>query len=106
MLVFFMRFLREPLAIPESKFIARVICYTNNGIAQQDIEDYWLHKLALPRTALRKTIVNVQPSSSKRRGRKLLYGVCVLSVHSVRAVQHVYGAIQEYVGIDKPEWVL
>lgn len=106
MLVFFMRFLRESLVIPESKFIARVICYTNNGISQRDIEDYWTEKLNLPRTALRKTIVNIQPTSSKRRGRKLLYGVCVLSVHSVQAVQHVYGAIQEYVGIDKPEWVL
>jgi hypothetical protein len=106
MLVFFIRFLRESLAIPESKFIARVICYTNNGISRRDIEDYWIEKLKLPRAALRKTIVNVQPISSKRRGRKLLYGVCVVSVHSVREVQHVYGAIQEYVGIDKPEWVL
>lgn len=106
MLVFFTRFLRESLTIPERKFIARVICYTNNGIPLETIEDYWLQTLSLPRAALRKTIINVQPVSSKRRGRKLLYGVCVLSVHSVRAVQHVYGAIQEYVGIDKPEWVL
>jgi hypothetical protein len=106
MLSFFMRFLRESLHIPEAKFRARVICYTNNGIVRQDIGAYWLSRLTLPQSALLRTTENVQPSSSQQRGRKLIYGVCVLSVHSVKAKQHIYGAIQEYIGIDKPEWVL
>jgi len=106
MLTFFIQFLRETLQIPDTKLSARIICYTNNGVSLQEIEDYWLTILALPRTALRKTTVNTQPKSSHQRGRKLVYGVCVLTVHSVQAVQHVYGAIQEYIGIDKPEWLL
>lgn len=46
--------------------------------------------------------VNKQPTSSQQKGRKLPYGVCEVSVQSTKAVQHVFGAIQEYSGIDKP----
>ncbi|MEP7291210.1 MAG: hypothetical protein ABI835_05480, partial [Chloroflexota bacterium] len=106
MLSFFIKFLRESLCVSETKLSARIICYTNNGVSIQEIESYWLNKLSLQRTALRKTTDNAQPKSSQQRGRKLMYGVCVLSVHSVKAKQHVYGALQEYIGIDKPEWVL
>jgi hypothetical protein len=35
----------------------------------------------------------------------LPYGVCAIRVHRTRAVQHIFGAIQEYAGIDKPEWL-
>ena len=36
---------------------------------------------------------------------KLPYGTCRLSVHSTAIVQHIYGAIQEYAGFDRPEWL-
>ena len=36
---------------------------------------------------------------------KLPYGVCTLKVHSTQAVQHIYGAIQEYAGFDQPAWL-
>jgi hypothetical protein len=36
-------------------------------------------------------------------GTSSLYGVCEL--HSTRVVQHIYGAIQEYAGFDKPAWL-
>jgi len=41
----------------------------------------------------------------QQKGRKLRYGVCEISISSVQHMQHIYGAIQEYVGIDRPEWV-
>lgn len=106
MLAFFCRFLREALSVPDEKMTVRVICYTNNGISVDEIETYWLTLLGLPRECLRRTIVNQQPKSSRQRGRKLMYGVCVLYVHSTHLVQHFYGAIQEYAGIDKPAWIL
>src|SRR5262249_26516740 len=106
MLRFYIRFLRESLWVTDAEMVIRINCYTNNGLNVEQIEDYWLDVLQLPRSCLRKTIVNNQPISSKQRGRKLIYGVCVLSVHQTRRIQHVLGAIQEYAGIDKPEWLL
>jgi transposase-like protein len=103
---FYVRFLRQSLQINEIDIVLRIYCYLGNGIAQQDIEDFWLTKLELSQECLRKTVVNPQPKSSQQKGRKLLYGVGTVSVFNTRLVQHVFGAIQEYTGIDKPEWLL
>ncbi len=102
----FIRFLRQSLHVPDEQMNIRAICYTNNGVSVEEIETYWLNLLELPAHCLRRTTVNVQPASSRQRGRKLIYGVCVLSVYRVRIAQRIFGAIQEYIGIDKPEWVL
>lgn len=81
------------------------MCYLNNGISQEDIENFWMEVLNLPGECLRKTTVN-QPISSQQHGRKLLYGTCDVAVLETRIVQHVFGAIQEYTGIEKPEWLM
>ena len=106
MLVFFMRFLCECLHVADDDVVIHINCYTDNGLSIVDIEKYWLSLLRLPSTSLRKSVVNQPPISSSQRGRKLPYGVCAISVYKTRLVQHVYGAIQEYIGIDKPEWLL
>jgi len=103
MISFFAKFLRESLHVSDEKININIACYTNNGVSVGEIENYWLSLLTLQRPCLKKTIVNTPPISSKQRGRKLLYGVCTLSVYSTQLVQHVLGAIQEYIGIDKPE---
>jgi hypothetical protein len=104
---FFCKFLREALDVDNDTITIRIMCYTNNGITQEEIESFWLNKLNLPATSLRKTTVNVQPQSGQQRGRKLPCGVCTLHViRSTRHLQHIYGAIQEYTGIDKPDWLL
>jgi hypothetical protein len=105
MLVIFIKFLRESMNIPDEKLKLRINCYLNNGLTQYEIEQYWLDILAVPREQLRQTIINDQPKSSQQKGRKLRYGVCVIAVSNVRFIQHIYGAIQEYSGIDKPEWL-
>ncbi len=105
MLSFYIRFLREALQVQTDDIVVHVNCYLNNGLLLDEIETYWLNLLQLPRSCMRKTIVNAQPRSSQQKGRKLLYGVCALTVHKTQLVQHVYGAIQEYTGIDKPEWL-
>jgi hypothetical protein len=43
--------------------------------------------------------------SKRKRVGRLPYGTCRLSVHSTAIVQHIYGAIQEYAGFDRPEWL-
>jgi len=50
--------------------------------------------------------VNVYSRSSQRTRRgKLPYGTCRVTVHDVRIAQHLYGAIQEYGGFERPEWL-
>lgn len=79
--------------------------YTNNGLSIGQIEDHWLHGLGLS-TCLRSHTLNHTPTSSSGLARnKLPYGVCTVRVHSTRAVQHVYGAIQEYAGFSEPSWL-
>lgn len=106
LLHFYIRFLRQSLLVEDSQFVVRVFCYTNNGLSAHEIEDYWLDLFELPRSCLGKTSVNNQPSSSQQKGRKLVYGTCEVSINSTRLLHHVYGAIQEYSGIDKPEWLM
>ena len=62
--------------------------------------------LSLPRSCLRKATVN-RPSgaSALRRGHVLPYGTARLAVCDTALVQSIYGAIQEYAGIDRPEWL-
>lgn len=106
MLRFFMRFLRETFQIDEHRFSVRIMCYLGNNLSLQEIENYWLDVLKLQSACLQKTMVNLQPISSQQKGRKLLYGTCEVVVHDTHLVQHVLGAIQEYAGIEKPEWLL
>lgn len=106
MLAFFLRFLRECLQVPDEDITVEIVCYLGNGLTLDEIEGYWLDQFDLPQACMRKSIVNIQPTSSQQRGRKLYYGVCKLCVHNTRLVQHVFGAIQEYAGIDKPEWLM
>lgn len=106
MLQYYMRFLRESLNIRDEQIIIRIVCYLGNGLEKEDIVAYWLNILDLPENCVAQIVANVQPSSSQQKGRKLLYGTCEVSVHITQIVQHVFGAIQEYTGIDKPEWLM
>jgi hypothetical protein len=103
---FFCRFLREGFKVPAESFRVSLNVYTNNGLTVEEIERYWLEALGLPRSCLRKHSLDSKPtSSSGQRRNKLPYGVCTLTVHSTRIVQHIYGAIQEYAGFDEPRWL-
>ncbi len=106
LLRFFIRFLTECLNVDRQAIRLRINCYLHDELSQEDVERYWLNTLALDRTALRKGSFNNQPSSSRQRGRKLTYGVAVVAVYNTQLAQHVFGAIQEYSGIDKPEWLM
>lgn len=106
MMRFFIHFLRQSLLVPDGEIRVYLNCYLNNGFSLEEVENYWLSLLNLPPASLRKSVVNRQPLSSNQKGRKLVYGICTLSVYQTRLVQHVLGAIQEYIGIDKEEWLL
>jgi hypothetical protein len=106
MVWFFRRFLTEALAVEVDKIAMSLNVYTTNGLTIEEIERYWLELLELPDTAVRKHTLNHLPTSSSGKAKnKLPFGVCALVVNSSRAVQHIYGAIQEYGGFDEPAWL-
>jgi transposase-like protein len=63
--------------------------------------------LDLPRSSLHKSTVNTYSKySQKKRRNKLPYGTCRLVVHDTQLVHELYGAIQEYGGFEREEWLL
>lgn len=105
LMIYFLEFLRKSLAVPEHKIKFRVNAYLGNDLSKEDIIQFWQNALNLTEENMKKSSFDKKPSSSKQQGRKLPYGVGEITVSSTRFSQHIYGAIQEYAGIDKPEWL-
>lgn len=105
LLATFRRFLRIHFAVPDEKLVFTANCFLGNGKTLDEIESWWLDRLDLPDTCLRKAVVNRASSASQRKRRTLVYGTGRLVVHSTFIVQSIYGAIQEYAGIERPEWL-
>jgi transposase-like protein len=109
MILFFARFLRICFEVPDEKIRVRCNLFADGkGAAhQREVEQFWLELLGLPQTCLCKSAVNVYSKYSKKKRRnKLPYGTRRLAVHDTRLVQHIYGAIQEYAGFDREEWLM
>jgi predicted transcriptional regulator len=104
MMRFFLRFLRECYDVPDEKIRLSINCFLGNGKTIEEIEAWWLGRLELPASCLRAAAINRPSSASKGVRKPLVHGTARLAVHSTRLVQTIYGAIQEYAGIERPEW--
>jgi len=82
-----------------------VNCFLNNGLTINEIHAHRLSLLELPDSVLRKPILNRSSRSSTCRRNTLPFGTARVVVHSTHIVQSIYGAIQEYSGLDRPEWL-
>lgn len=105
MMVLFNRFLREALSVDKEKVKFSIRCYMGNGVPLTEIEDYWSTLLDISKDNISLRTVDKKPTSSQQKGRKLQYGTCHIMVYSTRLIQHIYGAIQEYAGIDRLSWL-
>jgi hypothetical protein len=105
MLALFVRFLRHSFQCRDEELTFRCNCFLNNGLSLEDIESWWLTRLGLPRESLRQATVNHPSTAGGARKRTLPYGTGYLRVHSTEISQSIHGAIQEYAGIDRPEWL-
>jgi hypothetical protein len=101
----FVRFLRESLGVDDGRIRVSCNCHLGNGLGLRTIEQYWLELLELPETSMLPSIVNRASAASGRRRRTLPHGTLRVVVHSARLVQHIYGAIEEYAGIHRPDWL-
>jgi transposase-like protein len=106
LLTVFVSFLRRCYAAPVDALALSVNCHLGNGLTVGEIEGWWLGRLGLPPCSLRAATVNRPSRASRgRRGNVLPYGTARVCVYSTFVVQSIYGAIQEYAGIDRPEWL-
>lgn len=106
MIRFFAGFLRRFYEVPDDRFAVTCNLFADHTPKQREIENFWLDTLALPRSCLRRSTVNVYSKhSQKKRRNKLPFGTCRLVVCDTRIVQSIYGAIQEYAGFERPEWL-
>lgn len=102
MMSLFMRFLRECLHLPDEKIKLRLHCYAKDVTEQETIKRYWLDLLNLKADCF--SHVTVMAGSDTRYSRHH-NGICTIDIGSTQLAMHLYGAIQEYIGIDKPEWL-
>jgi hypothetical protein len=102
----FMRFLRECLAVRDEQIAVTCNLFADHLERQIEIEDFWLSVLGLPRSRLCRSFVNRYSKYSQKKRRNLLpYGTTRVVVHSTAVVQEIFGAIQEYGGFERPEWL-
>ena len=102
----FIRFLRECYGAEDQRLSAVCNLFADHTARQREIENFWLDVLRLPPSRLRPSVVNVYSKySQKKRKNKLPYGTCKVVYSDTRTVQSIYGAIQEYAGFDRPEWL-
>lgn len=106
MVRFFLDFLVSEVGVEREAVRVDLNLFADHLDDQRRIERHWLEKLELPSTCLRGSTVNVYSRhSARKRLNRLPFGTCRLNVHSTQVVQQLYGAIQEYGGFDRPEWL-
>src|SRR3954447_7691482 len=96
---------RASSAVTDDRIALTVNVHLGNGLTLDEIESWWLRRLALPRSSLRQAAVNRVSRASQRKRRTLPYGTVRLAVCSTFVLQSIYGAIQAYAGIDRPAWL-
>ena len=105
MLKLFVTFLRSEFSVSERTITIRVNAYLTNGLSKDAIEAYWLEQLGLPPSALRVGRWKTEVGWQNPKTNVWPYGVCSVRVCNTRIVQHIYGAIQAYMGFDRPDWL-
>jgi len=108
MIIVFKKFLEDYFNVNDDNFTVTLNFYDDIH-NQTEIEQYWLKALGLRKKCLRKPQINALSKYSKQKKcGKNEWGTCKLrlyGVSSVLIIQHIYGAIKEYAGIDNDKWL-
>jgi hypothetical protein len=101
MLRLFIRFLREEMNVENSLIRLKIWHHTSDETEVARIHQYWLDSLDLPFDTHIKSYLKIGTDSRKKRYEN---GICAIEVSRVEVLQHIYGAIQEYIGFEQPKW--
>lgn len=101
------KFAQKFFGIRTNETAIAIHCYLNNGKTQRQIESYWLKKLCLPRSCLRKTtVVTSHKFSTGVKKNRHPYGVACLKIGSTEVSQNIWGAIKALAEIDdEDKWL-
>lgn len=103
----FRNFVSKYFNVNDVDFAICINCYLGDKVKQNDVEEYWTKLLHLPSTCVKKGVYKLELDKDVTwRKNRHTYGVCTLSIARTDVVQSIFGSIQEYVGIDRPEWLL
>jgi transposase-like protein len=106
MVRFFVGFLRKYFDLSDDAI--RITChlFADHVERQREVERFWLETLGLSESSFCKSIVNIYSRHSKRKRLNMLpFGTCRVVVSRTSITQHIFGAIQEYGGFERPEWL-
>lgn len=102
MMITMISFFRRFFTISDDRFSIRFNCHLDNNLTYQDVEDYWLSLLDLPKECIRKSTIKINRTNRTVKHR---YGICSLSVRNGTEInQAIFGAIKEIANIDKDSW--
>jgi hypothetical protein len=101
----FLDFLRQCYGVRPDDARLTLNVHLNNGLTLHAIERWWLTRLELRSESLGSHTLNTYSRSSGRTRRTLPYGTARITVNSTWIVQSIYGAIQEYADMERPEWL-
>lgn len=102
MMKLFITFLRSCLHVSNEQITVRVHCHSDSSSKINEIKIFWSRLLEMPLENFAKTQVKKGSNSRKNH---LEHGICALRVENTQAVQHIFGAIQEYGEFDNPDWL-
>lgn len=106
LVMIFVKFLRECLDVPSDVIGLRIRCHANEKITSLDVQNFWLETLKLSTDNIKQ--ISVDSDKRVKTGKKKnihIYGFCEVCVCSTEIVQRIFGSIQEYIGVDKNEWL-
>ena len=103
MMKIFARFLLHELQAPVDKLRLNIMSHSVQPEEHRRVASFWLSSLNLPASV--KCTVTIKKGTRSRHAR-YKNGICAIQISSVAIAQHIFGAIQEYLAIDKPEWML
>jgi hypothetical protein len=108
MILVFKKFLEDYFDISDENF--KIYLNFHDDIhSKTEVMNYWSKILDISISFFAKPYVNHRSKVSKQKRGKIEWGTCCLrlkGVKSVKIIQHIYGAIKEYAGIeDKELWL-
>jgi transcriptional regulator with XRE-family HTH domain len=93
----FQEFLVSKLEVKKSDIHFRLTIHRGEDIER--CKDIWIKHLDISEEQIRE--IALKDPSNKRK-KKLPYGMCMLRLHDVKVVQHIFGAIAYYANLEHP----
>lgn len=104
MIKLFLKFLYECFNLSSDNI--KIICHSHvlSDQTLEDVEEYWIKELDLPKSCLRKG--SVERRIPKKKKIKYQNGICSIAVDNTEILHKIYGSIKEYASItDEDMWI-